>query len=284
MAKILAIDLDGTLFYPKGHKTMVSKKNVKFLRRFIDEGNKVVLVSSRAKPFVDKVIEEIDRPIDSLPCTGAIIKIGGEVVSESTLNNEIATRVIHEIIDKYKPLSLLITSEKYELLIYFRGKVTWFTRLIYGTWYKMAFGIYRQPFELSNELFEEELNSGKIYGVKVVFGIRSKWDSRNKELNKKLREDYSNDIEASWVGTAIELTPIGCDKANAIKHYMSLVNADKDDIYVIGDSGNDISMFNEFHEHSFVMSHAYPSVKKYAKHEVPRVYELEKYVLGKEKK
>ena len=39
MNKVLATDLDGTLFYPKGRKRCIPKKNVKFLQDFIDDGN-----------------------------------------------------------------------------------------------------------------------------------------------------------------------------------------------------------------------------------------------------
>ena len=56
MKKILALDLDGTLFYPKGHKRLVSKKNTSFLKRFVEEGNKVVLVTSRTQEFCEKKI------------------------------------------------------------------------------------------------------------------------------------------------------------------------------------------------------------------------------------
>ena len=33
-------------------------------------------------------------------------------------------------------------------------------------------------------------------------------------------------------------------------------------------------MFNEFHEHSYCMSHASPTVIKYAKHVIKRVYNI----------
>ena len=64
MAKLLAIDLDGTLFYPKNIRRCICKKNVKFLRRWIDAGNKVVLVTSRSTQFTERLKDEIKRPVD----------------------------------------------------------------------------------------------------------------------------------------------------------------------------------------------------------------------------
>ena len=51
-----------------------------------------------------------------------------------------------------------------------------------------------------------------------------------------------------------------------------------DDIFVVGDSGNDISMFKEYQENSFCMSHAPLSVSKYAKHIVKRFENIDDYL------
>ncbi len=282
MNKVLAIDLDGTLFYPKSRKRLVSKKNVEFLQRFIDLGNKVVLVTSRAAEFVERVVKEIGREVDYLACTGAVIKINNEIVEKTSVQNKVMKTVIDDTIMTFKPLAILLTTEKYEMIVHALFPFGRFLKAMYQFWYKVAFGVSRQPIELSNNVFEDELNGGNIYGAKIFFGLRSKQEKMNKEINKSVRERFKDDIEASWAGQVIELTPVGCDKANAIKKYANLTNTNHDNIYVIGDSGNDISMFNEFHDNSFVMAHSYPSVKKYAKHEISRVYKIEKYVLGKE--
>ena len=45
--KLIATDLDGTLFYPKKRIKMISKKNLRFLRDRIDKENHIVIVSGR---------------------------------------------------------------------------------------------------------------------------------------------------------------------------------------------------------------------------------------------
>ena len=47
MIKVLATDLDGTLFYPKRKISLISGKNKKFLRKFVKEGKKVILVTAK---------------------------------------------------------------------------------------------------------------------------------------------------------------------------------------------------------------------------------------------
>ena len=49
MGKVIATDLDGTLFYPKRRVRMIKSKSLKFLRRHIDNGGRLVLVSGRKR-------------------------------------------------------------------------------------------------------------------------------------------------------------------------------------------------------------------------------------------
>ena len=59
MSKVLAVDLDGTLFYPRKLKRCISLKNVHFLRRWIDEGNRLLVVTSRSHEFTVRLKNEI---------------------------------------------------------------------------------------------------------------------------------------------------------------------------------------------------------------------------------
>ena len=95
-----------------------------------------------------------------------------------------------------------------------------------------------------------------------------------------LREEFS-DVECSWTSIINEITPQNCNKAYGLKFYCDYLKINHEDVYVVGDSGNDISMFNLFHENSYCMAKAYPSVKKYAAHTISRVHKLDELVLKK---
>jgi hypothetical protein len=62
-------------------------------------------------------------------------------------------------------------------------------------------------------------------------------------------------INPAWLGTAGEKT--------------------EDNVYVIGDSGNDVPMFEAFYENSFCMGHAPQSIREKAKHVVENYTDLE---------
>jgi len=283
MSKILAIDLDGTLFWPKQKKHYVPKKNVEFLRKFIDEGNKVVLVSSRTVDFMKNVIKEIDRDIDYISMLGSVISINGVTVRDETLDPTTVKELIESINKEFKPKGYANTTRNYPVLVS-NGPSKLPQRLVklYLRWYN-TFGIYKEPITLSDTLIYEENEKKNVYSLKIFFGLGPRKNRINKELNKEVREHYPH-VECSWLGLAIEITSKGCSKAESLKYYTDYIKANHDDVYVVGDSGNDITMFNAYYEHSFVMSHSYPSVKKYAKYRIRRVYKLADYLLNKEEK
>ncbi len=281
MAKILAVDLDGTLFYPNQVRRCIPKKNVKFLRNWIDAGNKVVLVTSRSYEFTKKLEDEIGRSVDMICCTSCQVYIGGELVRDVSMKNETIKTILDDIKEKYKPLCYLVTTKKYPCIITDHSVIGGFLKFVYGIW--RAFQHKRkEPYIISNEAYEDELVNGEVYKVMIFFGLNRRKKKFTKVLNKELREKYP-ELEFSWTAPVNEITPLECSKASGIEFYMNTLGINKEDIYVVGDSGNDITMFTKFHENSYCMKHAYTSVRKYAKHTISRVHKLDKLVLKGEK-
>ena len=277
MAKLLAIDLDGTLFYPKRIRHCICKKNIVFLRKWIDAGNKLVLVTSRSTQFTAKLKDEIKRPVDFLNCCSSQIIANDELIYDQWMPREELKNVLNRIEEKVDPIAFLMTSENHPCIIKYSRKVSRIYTLFYRIWWWFQFS-YREPFTVDNEMFENELNTAKIYKIMNFIGIRKNKAKISKELNKEFREEFP-EIESSWTAQVNELTPQGCNKGNGVERYCRLLNIDHDDVYVVGDSGNDITMFNKYYEHSYCMKRGHPSARKYAKHIISRVYKLEKLLL-----
>ena len=282
MCKVLACDLDGTLFYPRGVRRCISKKNVRFLRRWYDAGNKIVLVTSRAHAFTEKLKKEIQRPFDTLNFASAQMYHDDQLISDTYMPNKDIKAIFDEIETKYKPLGYMLNYEADELVAYNpkRSGII-FTWLVY-IWYFFQFK-YREPGKINNEKFLDAIENHKPYKLVTFFGFGKKKRELSKEINKQLRSNFPS-LESSWSIIVNEITPKGCNKGDGLVEYCRKLNINHDDVYVVGDSGNDISMFNAFHEHSYCMAHAYPSVKKYAKHVITRVHKLDKLVLKGEEK
>ena len=281
MGKLLAIDLDGTLFYPKRKRKCICKKNVLFLRKWIDAGNKVVLVTSRSTQFTEKLKDEIKRPVDFITCCSSQIIVGGQMLYEKSMPREKLKKVIKHIEKTYEPIALLMTTDKHPCLIKTSRKVSFIFRWFYRIWWWFQFA-YREPFVADDELFVRELETARIFKIMIFIGLKKKKAQIAKELNKEFRAQFP-EIESSWTVQVNELTPEGCNKGNGVERYCQLTGIKPEDVYVVGDSGNDIAMFNKYHEHSFCMKRGHPSARKYAKYIISRVYKLEKLILEGEK-
>ena len=281
MCKVLACDLDGTLFYPRKLRRCISMRNVRFLRRWIDAGNKVVLITSRSYEFVQRLEKEIQRPFDVMSCTSAQIFHDGQLIRDVSMPNKELKTIFNEVDKKYKPLAYLLTAKGQPCVLYRTERISGFFMFFYRLWYLFQFK-YREEGVVDNKLFLDCIEHGEVYKLMTFFGFRKKNGELSKEINKELRENFP-EIESSWSLIVNELTPKGCNKGEGLDEYCKVLNIDPNNVYVVGDSGNDIAMFTKYYENSYCMAHAYPSVKKYAKHTVTRVYKLDKLVLKGEK-
>ena len=279
MGKVLALDLDGTLLYPRKMFRMIPKKNVKFLRSWVDAGNKLVLVSSRGPEFMDRLKKELERDFDYIAYTSSYIKAEGEVIRDVSIPKEEMKIILDKIWELHHPLAYLMNVKGQPLMIKNLNVGTFFVLLLYQLYWIFQ-GKTREPYILNNKKFDDILSKNDVYKVMVFFGLRKKNGEVSKAINKRLREDFP-DVECSWTSIINEITPKDCNKAFGLEYYLDYLKINRKDVYVVGDSGNDISMFNLFHENSYCMAHSYPSVKKYAAHVISRVYKLDKLVLNK---
>ena len=280
MSKLLATDLDGTLMHPHKFTRLVPKKNVKFLRKWIDNGNRLVLVTSRGPEFIERLQKEIDRDLDYICYTSSLIKADGNIIKDESMDSHTISNVLNMINETYHPVAYLMNMKDQPLLIKDLSGVGNLIMVFYKLYWIFQ-GKKREKYILDNRYFDTALKSGNIYKVIVFFGFRKKNKKISKEINKNLRESFP-EVESSWSSFVNEITPHNCNKGAGLQYYCEHLGIKKEDVYVVGDSGNDITMFNLFHENSYAMAKAYPSVKKYAKHVISRVYKLDKIVLKKE--
>src|SRR5574344_735784 len=108
--KVIATDLDGTLFYPRKRIRMISKDNRAFINKFMDDGGKLLLVSGRNRYFGEKVAQNLHRPVDVVGCNGAFVLSDGKLAKESFFNKDSLKKILNETCREYKiPLVMLFT-------------------------------------------------------------------------------------------------------------------------------------------------------------------------------
>lgn len=274
MNKVIATDLDGTLLYPKDKKNIVCKPNLYFLQSFIDKGGKVIIVSGRSLAYGLRVKEKINRNISIISFNGGALYQDNKIIYSEAIPNKEIIDMSEDLFKNFKIIALALFSDDgiYIKSVFGKG-MTKFVLKAYSFLQKEL----AEKMIYSPKLFEETLKSKPIYKVLCIFGFGSRNINRAKEANKIIRNAYE-DIECSWSNGSLEITAKNVNKGEAILKYCQINNVPKEDVFVIGDSGNDISMFKAFSENSFCMAHSQESVKKYAKYTVETIADLSRYI------
>ena len=276
MTKLLATDLDGTLFYPKKRIRLISNKTREMIRKFIDDGNHFVVVSGRNIGPCTRIFDKLQRPGYAVGCNGSFVMHGDEIIYKKTFEPGILHRVIKYIEEHFNIRGLYVMSEDNEFVQREKFKSP-FYRFMNSLWYWYQ-GALRNPYEICKEKFNQIINEGKAFKLMVMFGVSKKSIQRSNEANKELFKEFGHEIESSWSNEFIEISPYGCSKSNGLKFLENYLKINHDEIFVVGDSGNDISMFKEYQDNSFCMSHAPLSVSKYAKHTIKHFGNIKDYL------
>ena len=277
MEKIIATDLDGTLFYPKDTKEMIAKPNLFFIQNFIDNGGKVILISGRSYAYCQKTVKKIGRPCMSISYNGGCIYDGEKIIYQNSIKNEVAKSIIDDIFKTYRNSGVfLMTDRGLSIHLIYKSKlIRWGFKMYYKTQ-----GIYTENLMPNEEDYLKELNNGSIYKIMIYFGLGKRMQNRAKQANTILRNTYDN-VECNWSKNVIEITAKNCSKAKGLITLLEATNNTDKEIYVVGDSGNDISLFKAFPKNSFCMGHGPDAVKKYAKYIIDKFEDLSRYIYEK---
>ena len=272
--KVIATDLDGTLFYPKKRFRMINTDNKFFLRKFIDEGGKLLLVSGRNFPYLIKVRKRLKRHVDFAGCNGAFVNVDNKFIKKSYINNQRLLEVLDDMKKHFNFPGIFIMSEEHNFIAPKQefGLFNRFGFFCYQLWQ----GIYKEKTIRSDKLVHESLRNEKIYKIMLFFGIGKKKIKYCYECMKEMIKLYP-DFAFAYNGPSIEMSNIDATKALAVKQYLDYLKIKHDNVMVVGDSGNDISMFQAF-QNSFCMAQANEEVKREANHTIRRVHDLEKYL------
>lgn len=272
MFQVLATDLDGTLFYPKKRLTLIARKNLALLKKMHDRGGRVVLVTSRSEVFLKRVDEKLGFPVDVIATDGTFVRIDGEVVRDEVFDPEPFRNFVADIRKEYDPGLLLVTTRDHPIVMT-KTRVSKFTNFVYFV-YELSQGAYRDKYIRSDQFFYSEIQRGKVSKLMVLIGLSKKKQKEAEKICEDLKVKYPA-YEFVWLNQFIEITPKGCSKASALAFYLDYLGISHDNVVVVGDSGNDVPMFEAFYENSYCMKHSPASVRAKAKHVTPHVYDLE---------
>ena len=269
---LIATDLDGTLFYPKKRSHMVTKENRAFIHRFVGDGGRILLVTGRNAYFGEKVGSKIGHPFDYIACNGSLVVSGGKRIFEKGIPNEEAKKIVNDLQNDHEAKLIFLFTKDHNMVCQKKEIAKW-VKMGYSI-YRIFEGTYREPYFKDDELFQEELEKGMIYKILMFPGFGKKSIPFSFELAKKLQPMYP-DLNIVASEQAIEITAQGCTKREGLSFYLDYNQINVDNVLVVGDSGNDISMFQAFPGRSFCMDHSLEDVKQHASFVIKRFSDIE---------
>ena len=269
--KAIVMDMDGTLL---NSKDKISPKTRDILIECQKNGIKVVLASGRNYGRIQPYLEELNLK----KYGGLLIEINGIAIYDMSTNKRTILRQMHE--DEVSPIfSYLMSLNVESIAVYDEGLFDYMPPSIL----KMKKAL-RKTLELPEDYpwtagawsWFADMRNGypcQKYIEKVEeidrpinkFQILQETDILN-EVEEKLIHKYGNHFEIfRTTPRQIEMGPKGYTKGDTLCRLMEKFGWSKDEVFVFGDGGNDISMFKQTN-YSFAMGQALESVKNEARY------------------
>ena len=262
MMKLFVSDLDGTL-YKIGDQMAagLSVENHLMVERFRQQGHVFAVATARTTDHVADIRKTLGFAVDVIGCNGAFLALQDQSVIKYPLQMK-----YYRSIDKYlrerqidATLTATFGNERY---FYSNNNCyPWNTN--------DAVAKERLALKIGGNTTLEEY-SDQEECLKLMILIHP---AVMEEVKKELRYLYGEELEiVSSDLDNIDIVQKGCSKGSAVLRLAEQYGIAKDQIYSVGDSENDIAMF-QISNKSYAMSHADASVKKVSTYEVAAVYE-----------
>lgn len=259
--KLLASDFDGTLLVDK----KINKRDIEGIKALRKKGHKFIISTGRTLLTMEGVIEKYDLEFDYLVlCNGAVILDKNKKVIK---NNLVDFQAVKKIIEEF--------ADQDKIMIYFDD----------GSGMKL---IENKSVDMKNLYFSEEIDfdlvkKEEILNLKsgaVILSICTSDASieRGEEIKERLIEIFGDELSIFRNQFFVDISSKGSSKGEGLKEVLKLENKTLNDIYTIGDSFNDISMF-EITDNSYTFNRAEDGVKAHANNHVDYVHEIIDYII-----
>lgn len=267
MIKVIASDMDGTLL---GDDHKPAPETLAAVKKACDAGIRFMIATGRNFPGAMAELKDAELVCDYIVGSGAEVRNPRqEVVVTHPISIELC-RAIYEEIRDY-PLSVTFCTDGYDYKI--------------GTPEEIEESLMLQMQLFFSNLPREELTKSETYR-RIKKSTRSMSDmdeleaagvpvyklflySENKamldEMNVRLQRNKDIAVASSFP-TNLEITDVKAQKGPVLKEYIESLGYTMDEVMVLGDSLNDLSMISMDFGATVAMANADPEVKSAAKY------------------
>lgn len=276
MIKIVASDLDGTLFYPKRKINMVTKKNAAFFRDFYKAGGSIVLVTGRSRRIPMKVEKKVKVPISVLGCNGAFVYEDGIFKNSYPIERETLMKIYIQLRANFGIIGWLIFDETDQIKVAATNTGNWVPMI--AAFLNMFNLSYSEKYVFSEQAVFDSIAKGTVYKIMPIFGLNKAAKEKASAASVALSDLYKDKLTVVKAGICLEITSVGVTKANTLKEFIKNKGVKEDEVAVVGDSYNDVPLFEAF-KNSFIMASGEKDIQSKAAHVVNRVSDLRPFVL-----
>lgn len=265
MIKLIATDIDGTLL---GKSKNISKENLEAIRFAISTGAYFTIASGRAYPDILPVIKDHNIPCEIIALNGGqYYNAKGECLVNFTLDKEACIKVC-EIFKENNLHYMLYTSKGFvtEMDVE-ESKHIFCLRRKYGTdlTYEEVYEDFNSRYEPFQKLthvesIAEYIKDAEVYKVEGFNETSDKIDEV-----RPLLSEIENIAYLSSFANNLEVTNQKAQKGAILKEVIKLLDIKPEEVMILGDGLNDISMFELF-ENSFAVENAVDLIKQKAKY------------------
>lgn len=259
-------DVDGTLLHNKNvindlyysAKYKVPQKNKEIILE-MDEEIDFSIASGRIDSNLQKFAKSLKHQVEYIiSLNGSVVTKNNEVIIENKLEKEDAKKIV-SYLDDEKFFFFMFTSKGI-----FTGK-----KKIYNPLARLIRKWVGVPIDKRNSSAAEILRDEDITVYKFSINFNLPFYNLDK-LISQIQPEFSHLFFTESSSYSIDINANNISKGEIIRQICKRDNIDTSEIAVIGDSGNDISMF-ELTNNSFCINHANKNVKNSCKYIVKNV-------------
>ncbi|MEH7234932.1 HAD family hydrolase [Bacillus sp. JJ1562] len=262
MIKLIVSDLDGTLLQ---ENNTVRPEDANALNQALQEGLQISIATGRMDTEIKEVLKSIGQKFHRISQNGAFAStIDERFIFSRTFTTEIADLIYKKVLD---PKFVTIVSS-------FDTNFTHENNQYVEEIQKRLF----HPIIIDSEIGSKfsEVKPSKI----SLMGFENDIFDTHEKLSNEFKDEIDLYISEKHV---LDIMPKQISKGNAIKKLLDELSLTHEEIACIGDSFNDIPMF-QLTPYSFVMSTAHEDVKEEANYVVESVAEAVELILKENSK
>lgn len=267
MIKVIASDMDGTLL---GNDHRIAPETLAAVKEAIDAGIRFMICTGRNFPGAMQELKDTGIVCDYIVGSGAEVRDPQEnVILTYPMSMELCRRV-YRVIREY-PVSVVICTDGYDYRV--------------GTEEEVEESLLLEAMLFHTNLSREEVKQTRLFlrmkeRTRVISGLdelerqgvpvyKLFLYSEDKGMLDEMKSRLETDKEiaaASSFPTNLELTDMKAQKGPVLKAYIESLGYTMDEVMVLGDSLNDLSMISMDFGATVAMENGDPEVKQAAKY------------------